>query len=254
MPSRAKTTMKRKRRNNRLIIDFMELSRDTTRFLKEFQYLHTDIYKNIYRNIRAESAFPVHRQTFLMTHLVTLKILSRRRARRTLIPNEAPGLMAAQITSKILPMITCEDNLISAAGLHIFQFQIFTIQLLHQYNPFCYSSNNQTHFFPWNTSPESFESTQIRTTHPKVKTVEWGVEVVLGSEAIHFHGHLSQKQAQEYKLGQVCPGTIRKHTDQCSGLKRASCWFPQFNRAGLLLPVQLCPQQIRHRESHCLRT
>ena len=39
MPSRAKTTMKRKRRKSRLMMDFMELSRDTTRFLSEFQYL-----------------------------------------------------------------------------------------------------------------------------------------------------------------------------------------------------------------------
>ena len=39
MPSRANTTMKRKRRNSRLMMDFMELSRDTTRFLREFQYL-----------------------------------------------------------------------------------------------------------------------------------------------------------------------------------------------------------------------
>lgn len=61
-----------------------------------------------------------------------------------------------------------------------------------------------------------------RATHPKVKTVERGVEVVLGSQAIHFHGHLRQKQAQEYKLSQVCPETTWKHTDQCSRLKRAS--------------------------------
>lgn len=39
MPSRANTTMKRKRRNSRLMMDFMELSRETTRFLREFQYL-----------------------------------------------------------------------------------------------------------------------------------------------------------------------------------------------------------------------
>lgn len=51
-------------------------------------------------------------------------------------------------------------------------------------------------------------------THPKVKTVERGVEVVLGSEAVHFHGHLCQEQPQEYELGQVCPGRFRKHTDQ----------------------------------------
>ena len=39
MPSRAKTTMKRKSRNSKLMMDFMELSRDTTRFLREAQYL-----------------------------------------------------------------------------------------------------------------------------------------------------------------------------------------------------------------------
>ena len=31
--------MKRKSRKRRLMIDFMELIRDTTKFLKEFQYL-----------------------------------------------------------------------------------------------------------------------------------------------------------------------------------------------------------------------
>lgn len=39
MPSRAKTTMKRKRRNSKLMMDFIELRREITRFLSEFQYL-----------------------------------------------------------------------------------------------------------------------------------------------------------------------------------------------------------------------
>lgn len=39
MPSRAKTTMKRKRRKSKLMMDFMELRRETTRFRREFQYL-----------------------------------------------------------------------------------------------------------------------------------------------------------------------------------------------------------------------
>lgn len=39
IPNRAKTTMKRKSRKRRLMMDFMELRRDTTRFLREFQYL-----------------------------------------------------------------------------------------------------------------------------------------------------------------------------------------------------------------------
>ena len=39
MPSRANTTMKRKRRKSKLMMDFMEFSRDTTRFLRDAQYL-----------------------------------------------------------------------------------------------------------------------------------------------------------------------------------------------------------------------
>lgn len=39
MPSSAKTTMKRNSRKSRLTMDFMELSRDTTRFRRELQYL-----------------------------------------------------------------------------------------------------------------------------------------------------------------------------------------------------------------------
>ena len=39
IPSRANTTVKRKRRKRRLMMDFMELMRDTTRFLREAQYL-----------------------------------------------------------------------------------------------------------------------------------------------------------------------------------------------------------------------
>lgn len=39
MPSRANTTMKRKSRNSKLMIDFIELRRDTTRLRKDAQYL-----------------------------------------------------------------------------------------------------------------------------------------------------------------------------------------------------------------------
>lgn len=39
MPSSAKTTMKRKRRKMREMMDFMEFIRDTTRFLRDAQYL-----------------------------------------------------------------------------------------------------------------------------------------------------------------------------------------------------------------------
>ena len=39
MPSRAKMRMKRKRSNNRDMMDFMELSSDMTKFRKDDQYL-----------------------------------------------------------------------------------------------------------------------------------------------------------------------------------------------------------------------
>jgi len=39
IPNKANTTMKRNSRNRRLMMDFIELSRDTTRLRKEFQYL-----------------------------------------------------------------------------------------------------------------------------------------------------------------------------------------------------------------------
>lgn len=42
----------------------------------------------------------------VLTHLVTLNILSSRRARSTLMPNDAPGLIISQITSQMLPTIT----------------------------------------------------------------------------------------------------------------------------------------------------
>lgn len=46
MPRRAKTTMKRKRRKMREMMDFMEFISDTTRFLRDAQYLHRK--SNIY--------------------------------------------------------------------------------------------------------------------------------------------------------------------------------------------------------------
>lgn len=39
IPNNAKTTMKRKRRKSRLMMDFMEFRRETTRFLRGAQYL-----------------------------------------------------------------------------------------------------------------------------------------------------------------------------------------------------------------------
>lgn len=39
IPNKAKTTMKRKRRNSKLMMDFMEFNRDTTRFRRGAQYL-----------------------------------------------------------------------------------------------------------------------------------------------------------------------------------------------------------------------
>lgn len=49
-----------------------------------------------------------------MAYFVTLKILNNRSARRTLIPKEVPGLMAAHTTSKMLPTMTCNGQGLSA--------------------------------------------------------------------------------------------------------------------------------------------
>lgn len=40
------------------------------------------------------------------TYLVILNILRSRRARKTLIPKDVPGLKIAQTTSKMLPTVT----------------------------------------------------------------------------------------------------------------------------------------------------
>ena len=39
--------MNRKRRNNRLMMDFMELRRETTRFLRDAQYLPTEAKEGV---------------------------------------------------------------------------------------------------------------------------------------------------------------------------------------------------------------
>ena len=44
IPSRAKMRMKRKRRRRRETMDFMEASRETTRFLRDDQYLGSNSY------------------------------------------------------------------------------------------------------------------------------------------------------------------------------------------------------------------
>ena len=73
MPNRAKTTMKRKRRNSRLMIDFMELSRDTTRFLNEFQYLHTHRHTYECMEIYYERISVPSAKTFLIASGVKIK-------------------------------------------------------------------------------------------------------------------------------------------------------------------------------------
>lgn len=50
------------------------------------------------------------RQHYCSTNLVILKILSRRRARRTLMPKDMPGLKKPHSTSKMLPTITCRER------------------------------------------------------------------------------------------------------------------------------------------------
>lgn len=78
------------------------------------------------------------------------------------MPNEAPGLMAAQITSKILPIITCEHSLMNAEGLHKYSLLTYYI------NPiiFCCAANNVTHL-PLKHQPCSPESSELPHTSSK---------------------------------------------------------------------------------------
>lgn len=46
----------------------------------------------------------------LKTYFVTLKIRNNLRARNTLIPKDVPGFMTAQMTSKMLPMMTYDRD------------------------------------------------------------------------------------------------------------------------------------------------
>lgn len=59
---------------------------------------------------KEESSIHSHRWLggvqILITYLVILNILRSRRARKTLIPKDVPGLKIAQTTSKILPTVT----------------------------------------------------------------------------------------------------------------------------------------------------
>lgn len=122
IPKRAKTTMNRKRRNNRLMMDFMELRRETTRFLSDAQYLPAEpgsgrggqagqLSPPVPTSWRRPHPGPHPRPCWDAggapeTYFVTLKIRNNLRARNTLIPKDVPGFMTAQMTSKMLPMIT----------------------------------------------------------------------------------------------------------------------------------------------------
>lgn len=107
IPNRANTTVKRKRRKRRLMMDFMELMRDTTRFLREAQYLA----KGHQISTRRQSTVQDAVRCFPQTHLVILKILRSLSALRTLIPNDIPGLKKPQTTSKMLPTMTYKHSI-----------------------------------------------------------------------------------------------------------------------------------------------
>lgn len=175
IPRRAKTTMKRKRRKSKLIMDFMELIKETTRFRRDAQYLWnpdegtavdrvssypqgqlaiclqvwdqqslclcednviavwsstgkcvTQYFvidsllvwsleecerwsrKGEARKRRNKISIPKGggKSPDVNTYLVILNILRSRRARKTLIPKDVPGLKIAQTTSKMLPTVT----------------------------------------------------------------------------------------------------------------------------------------------------
>lgn len=91
-------------------MDFMELMRDTTRFLSEAQYLteksQTAIKTHTKHN---EGCSLLCTWSHCPTYLVILKILRSLSALSTLIPNDMPGLKKPQTTSKMLPTMTCKN-------------------------------------------------------------------------------------------------------------------------------------------------
>lgn len=100
-------------------MDFMELMRDTTRFLREAQYLTERHHIVVLLSISPETYKPINTnilharlRLFELSHcpayLVILKILRSLSALSTLIPNDMPGLKKPQTTSKMLPTMTCK--------------------------------------------------------------------------------------------------------------------------------------------------
>lgn len=101
-------------------MDFMELMRETTRFLREAQYLternHTRCFGFFLHQRSVKTYTPIYynprpslvEMSHCPTYLVILKILRSLSALSTLMPNDMPGLKKPQTTSKMLPTITCE--------------------------------------------------------------------------------------------------------------------------------------------------
>lgn len=122
IPRRAKIRMKRKSSNSNEIMDFMELSKDTTRLRREDQYLEDGrrkSFKCTNHSSRRESEkpteekAPIHCFTYEVesTYTVTLKILNSLKARRTERPNEPDfGLKWVSTTSNTLPEMTRQSN------------------------------------------------------------------------------------------------------------------------------------------------
>jgi hypothetical protein len=88
MPSSAKIRMNKNSRNNREMMDLIELSNDITRFLSDAQYF------------------------------VTLKMRSSLKALSTERPND-PDLSSDQTTSKIEPLMTTQSNLLNEDSKYI---------------------------------------------------------------------------------------------------------------------------------------
>ena len=112
IPRSAKIRMNKKRRNSRLMMERIEASSEMTRLRSDDQYLCIR-YVILINWIWIDQCWPVSStmctrhciDQWMVNYLVTLKILSRRKARSTEKPNEPP-FTSDQITSNILPNMT----------------------------------------------------------------------------------------------------------------------------------------------------
>lgn len=166
--------MKRKSRNSKLMIDFIELRRDTTRLRKDAQYL-----------MKTEACVQ-HGACSINTS----KSAERWNSWLTW------WLWRSSITWEL---VTRWCQTMCPAGWWTTRLQIY-----YHISP----KVDEKHAWAYiRQSKNALLSARLSAscgTHYAVKAVEGGVEVGLSAQAIHFYKHLRQEYPQEDKFSKIC--------------------------------------------------